>query len=280
MSWDYEFESRADSQARVDQKLAKLRKQGRVLEPTLPTAKRDLSSTFWGQAWNLNLMAYSDLESRMPRGRTYFRNGSVLGLELAEGRVTSIVRGTNVYEVDIAITPLEKPAWATLKQRCQGKITDVMDLLAGDLSDEVMREVTDLQGGLFPTSRQIRLSCSCPDYADMCKHCAATLYAVGALLDGNPRHLFTLRGVDPEELIGTVTTTISALTTATPQTDERTAALAESDLSALFGVSLGDDDSLLGSLVTELVPTAKKAAQKSPQKSVKKTSKKKSAPPS
>ncbi len=244
MSWyeyDHEYESRADSNARVEKKLAKLRKEGRRLEPTLPTAKRDLSATFWGRAWNLNLMAYSDYESRMPRGRTYFRNGSVLGLAITEGEVSSLVRGKDLYEVNISIKPLAAKAWTALKQRCQGKIADVMDLLAGELSDDVMREVTDLEGGLFPTNRQIKLSCSCPDWADMCKHCAATLYAVGALLDDNPRHLFTLRGVDAEELIGTVATTIDSLTTPGGQSEDRTAALGEQDLSALFGVSLTDD---------------------------------------
>jgi uncharacterized Zn finger protein len=261
MSWheyDYEFESRADSNARVEKKLAKLRKSGRRLDPTVPTAKRDLSATFWGKAWNLNLMAYSDYESRMPRGRTYFRNGSVLGLTVAEGEITSLVKGTDLYEVTIQIKPIPAKAWAALKQRCQGKITDVTDLLAGELSDEVMREVTDLEAGLFPSNRQISLSCSCPDWADMCKHCAATLYAVGALLDDNPTHLFTLRGVDAADLIGTVAHTIEALTTPASQTEERAAALDAQDLSALFGVTLVPP-TMLEALTAELVKPAAKA---------------------
>ena len=261
--YDYEYESKSDSNARVEKKLAKLRKEGRHLEPVLPTAKRDLSATFWGKAWNLNLMAYSDYESRMPRGRTYFRSGSVLGMKIEEGHVSSLVRGKDLYEVDITIKPLDQKSWKALKQRCQGKIADVMDLLAGELSDDVMREVTDLNGGLFPTNRQIKLSCSCPDWADMCKHCAATLYAVGALLDGNPRHLFTLRGVDPEELIGTVATTIDALTTPGVQSDDRAAALASQDLSALFGVTLSEE-TMLNEITAELVkPAVKKKTRKS-----------------
>ncbi len=277
MSWyeyDYDSESRSDANARVEKKLAKLRKSGRRLDPTVPTAKRDLSATFWGKAWNLNLVAYSDYESRMPRGRTYFRNGSVLGLTLDEGEVTSLVKGTDLYEVAIRIKPLTAKAWTGLKRRCQGKITDVTDLLAGELSDEVMREVTDLEGGLFPSQSQISLSCSCPDWADMCKHCAATLYAVGALLDDNPRHLFTLRGVDAAELIGSVATTIEALTTPTGQTEERAAALDEQDLSALFGVTLAPSlltDHLMETLL-EPAPKAKKSAKKSSIKSPRKSS--------
>jgi uncharacterized Zn finger protein len=229
---------RSAGSARVEKKLAQLRKEGVRLEPTLPTAKRDLSATFWGRAWNLNLMAYSHYESRMPQGRTFFRKGGVLGLEVATGEVRSYVVGKDVYEVIIRIRRIEDEVWAALRARCQGKIADVMDLLAGELSDEVMREVTALEDGLFPSDGEMKLSCTCPDYADMCPHCAATLYAVGALLDGNPRHLFTLRGVDAEELIGSVATTISALTTPDAPSEDRVAALDGEDLSALFGVAL------------------------------------------
>jgi uncharacterized Zn finger protein len=273
MSWyDYEYENRADSNARVEKKLAKLRNSGHRLDPTLPSAKKDLSATFWGRAWNLNLMAYSDYESRMPRGRSYFRNGSVLGIKVGEGEVSSFVKGTDLYEVTIRIKPLPAKAWTALKKRCQGKIADVADLLSGELSDDVLREVTDLEGGLFPSNRQISLSCSCPDWADMCKHCAATLYAVGALLDDNPRHLFTLRGVDAAELIGSVATTIDALTTPDSQPDDRAAALAlgEQDLSSLFGVTLVPDNVMLDELTADIVPPKSRASNLQKKSSIKK----------
>ena len=238
MAWNYDYESRDDSNRAVQRELTARQKRGENLDPVLPKSSRDLSTTFWGQAWNRNLMAYSDYESRMPRGRAYFRSGKVLGMKVVPGLITSVVAGSRIYDVEIRIAPLDEQGWNHLKQRCLGKISDVMDLLAGDLSDDVMREVTDLKTGMFPANRQIELRCSCPDYADMCKHCAATLYAVGSLLDDNPRHLFTLRNVDPQVLIGTTEQLIGALIDTTQPSGDRHAALEGMDLGEIFGIEV------------------------------------------
>ena len=88
-----------------------------------------------------------------------------------------------------------------LKQQCTGKIGTLLELLQGNLSDSVMAVVTDRKKGLFPLPTEIKMKCSCPDYAAMCKHIAAVLYGVGARLDQKPELLFLLRGVDHEELI-------------------------------------------------------------------------------
>ena len=255
MAWYYDDgESREDANRAVQRELTARRKRGENLEPVLPKSSRDLSTTFWGQAWNRNLMAYSDYESRMPRGRSYFRSGKVLGMKVEPGLITSVVAGSRVYDVEIQIARLAEKDWKHLQKRCLGKITDVMDLLAGDLSDDVMREVTDLKTGLFPSSDQIMLSCSCPDWAGMCKHAAATLYAVGSLLDDNPRHLFTLRNVDPQVLIGTLEQLIDALIDTTQPASDRHAALEGMDLGDIFGIA-----------VDTTVP-AKPPAKKAPRK--------------
>jgi uncharacterized Zn finger protein len=146
-------------------------------------------------------MAYSDYESRMPRGRSYFRAGKVMDLEITQGLVTAVVAGTRLYDIRITIAPIEAEEWDSLKQRCQGKIGALVELLSGALSDEVMREVTDPGHGLFPAPREMKPSCTCPDDAGLCKHVAATLYAVGSRFDEHPALLFTLRGVDPGEMI-------------------------------------------------------------------------------
>lgn len=89
-----------------------------------------------------------------------------------------------------------------MKQRCAGQIGSLLELLQGRLSKNGMAVVTDRHKDLFPLPEEIRLKCSCPDWAVMCRHAAAVLYGVGARLDEAPGLLFLLQGVDHEELIG------------------------------------------------------------------------------
>jgi uncharacterized Zn finger protein len=228
---------RKDEESRVQRELEKRRAAGESLRAEAPSHARNLSSTFWGQAWNRNLMAYSDYENRMPRGRSYFRAGRVMNLVIARGTVTATVAGTSIYDVNITISPLTAVAWKRLKQRCQGQIGGLMELLSGSLSEAVMREVTDADHGLFPAPRGMKLSCSCPDYVGLCKHLAATLYAVGSRLDTSPALLFTLRGVDPQEMIATnAAEAVAHLTAAAKVDDARADALAGADLEAMFGI--------------------------------------------
>ena len=231
------WRGRGDEEAKVQQELESRRAAGESLRAEVPGHARNLSTTFWGQAWNRNLMAYSDYESRLPRGRSYFRSGKVLDLKISRGLVTATVAGTRIYNIRIAIGALPPTAWKELKARCQGKIGGLMELLSGALSDEVMREVTDPGHGLFPAPREMKLNCDCPDYAGLCKHLAATLYAVGSRLDDAPALLFTLRGVDPEEMIARgAVEAVAALTTPGAVDDPRAAALAGVDFGEMFGV--------------------------------------------
>jgi hypothetical protein len=170
--------------------------EGRTLSP-VEVRGRKIATTFWGDAWCSNLEAYSDFANRLPRGRTYVRNGSVIDLQIERGRVRALVSGTSLYEVAIGMQPLPRPRWTRIKTQCAGQITSLVELLRGSLSDSVMEIVTRKGEGLFPSPREISLSCSCPDWATMCKHVAATLYGVGARLDRAPELLFTLRCVDP-----------------------------------------------------------------------------------
>lgn len=264
MSWNHypDYESKADKQARVARLIAQAQRRGQLLEPILPKKGRDLSTTFWGQAWNRNLMAYSDYESRLPRGRSYFRQGGVMDLEIEKGVVRSVVAGSDLYTVQITIAPLDNGRWMDLRNRCQGRVGSLLELLAGKLSAEVLRELTDLEHGLFPEPKEIRFSCTCPDWADLCKHCAATLYAVGTKLDDTPEHFFLLRGVEAEELTGGAMAAVDSLTAQGTQPAPRAAALAGADLSDLFGVELSGLEALL-----PLLPAPKKgSAIAAPQK--------------
>ncbi len=190
----------AERRRRAAKKVASMKKAGRTVSPVAITGHK-IATTFWGEAWCQNLEAYSDYASRLPRGRTYVRNGSVLDLQIEAGRVRTLVSGTELYEVEIAIKSLAKKRWTDIKGRCSGQIDSLVELLQGSISEGVMEIVTCKREGIFPSPQEITLNCSCPDWAAMCKHVAATLYGVGARLDHEPELLFTLRGVDPAEMV-------------------------------------------------------------------------------
>ena len=188
-------------QYRAEQRRVELaKKPGRALSPVVVSG-RDITTTFWGDAWGRNLERYSDFANRLPRGRSYLRSGSVLDLQIAPGQVTAIVSGTELYDVDIRVSPVPPKQWLAICRDTAGAIDSVVELLQGRLSTNVMARLCREATGLFPAPKEIRLSCSCPDAATMCKHVAAVLYGIGARLDRDPALLFTLREVKKEELI-------------------------------------------------------------------------------
>lgn len=190
----------AERRRRAAQKLAQLRKKGHQPKP-VQIEGRGIASTFWGKAWCDHLESHADLANRLPRGRTYVRNGSVIDLQLAEGEVRALVSGSEIYEVKVGIEPLAAVRWKAVRRECGGQIGTVVELLAGKLSSAVMEVLCHRQKGLFPATRELAMSCSCPDGAWLCKHLAAVLYGIGARLDHAPELLFTLRGVDGAELV-------------------------------------------------------------------------------
>ncbi len=235
--WDYypPYMSVGEKKARGALALAKLlKKSKRTAEPVvLAHRKRQLAATFWGQAWADNLDRYADLANRLPRGRAYLRNGSVLDLAIGPGRVEAFVAGTELYRVTVAITPLAKARWRRIVMRCTGRIGSLVALLRGELSDEVLGVLTHAREGLFPEPRELALDCSCPDGAELCKHVAAVLYGVAVRLDSRPELFFDLRRVDQSELIGSAT--IGVVGRSRAAAGKRIAA---DRLSAVFGIDL------------------------------------------
>ena len=194
------YVSVGERQARARKQIAKLKKQGKKIQPVQIEGKK-IARSFWGESWCKHLESFSDYENRLPRGRSYVRNGSVCHLEILPGKINAMVSGTSIYNVTINIDPLQDKAWTNIKKQCTGQIGSILELLAGKLSNEVMRIVTSQKTGLFPMPDEIKLGCSCPDWAAMCKHVAAVLYGIGNRLDNQPELLFLLRKVDPSELI-------------------------------------------------------------------------------
>ncbi len=222
----------AERRKRAARKLAQLRKKGHDPKP-IRIDGRAIAKTFWGKAWCDHLESHADLANRLPRGRTYVRNGSVIDLQIAEGEVRALVSGSEIYEVKVRIQPLAAPRWKTVRRECAGQIGTVVELLAGRFSSAVMEVLCHRQKGIFPVTREIAVSCSCPDGAWLCKHLAAVLYGVGARLDDAPELLFTLRGVDGAELVAAAGKA-GALATAAPADD----VIGGEHLAEIFGIEL------------------------------------------
>jgi len=198
---------------------------------------RQIARTFWGKAWCRHLEKFSDYANRLPRGRTYVRNGSVCHLDIGAGVITAMVMGSRMYNVKVEIKALPKKKWLGVKKRCAKGIGSLLELLEGRLSKSVMEVVTDRDTGLFPLPREIGLSCDCPDWAVMCKHVASVLYGVGARLDEEPELLFKLRRVKHEELISRE----MDVKTATRKKKDKRKRIAKRDLSEVFGIEIADE---------------------------------------
>ncbi len=213
----------------------KLVKKGQAVTPVIIEG-RTIARTFWGKSWCENLERYSDYANRLPRGRTYVRNGSVVDLKIARGEITAIVSGSEVYKARVAIEPVSPSVWKALCKDCAGSIDSLVELLQGRFSKGVMERVCLPGKGLFPSPKEIKLSCSCPDWADMCKHVAAVLYGVGARLDASPELLFTLRGVDHTELVAKASEGLPLAKK--PVSSKRV--MTGGDLGAIFGVDMAE----------------------------------------
>jgi uncharacterized Zn finger protein len=201
--WGYpKYVTVAEKKANALKKLEKLKKKNPNIKPILIQGKT-LARNWWGKSWNNNLERYADYENRIGRGRSYVRHGAVLDLQIKKGKVNALVAGSAArpYKVEIAIKPIANKRWKEIRQQCEGQLQSMQDLLAGKFPESLADIFFSHDKGLFPNPKAITLDCSCPDWAIMCKHVAATLYGVGARLDEDPSLFFTLRGVDTGDLI-------------------------------------------------------------------------------
>jgi uncharacterized Zn finger protein len=228
------YVSVADRRKLAEKEAAALRKKGRAISP-VTLVGRKITTTFWGKAWCDNLESYSDYANRLPRGRSYVRNGSIVHLEIGGAKIEALVRGTSMYTVKLVVKALARPRWRAVVDECSGQVTSLVELLGGKLSRGVMEIVTNKTRGIFPSPNEISLSCSCPDWATMCKHVAAAMYGVGARLDAQPDLLFRLRGVDPAQLI-----VKSVGRAAAKAARGSKPGLADDALGSIFGIEMDD----------------------------------------
>lgn len=157
---------------------------------------------WWGKEWIARLEQFND-SSRLARGRSYARKGQVTGLDVSSKGVSAKVQGSRVrpYNVSIRLTPYSQEEW----QRFVGVLSEnpvlVARMLGGEMPEEIDKLCSKAGLSLFPSSfRDIGASCSCPDYANPCKHLAAVFYLLAEAFDRDPFLLFTLRGIDKDAL--------------------------------------------------------------------------------
>ena len=239
--WGYApYVSVAQKRAKAEKKLKQLKKKNPNIKPVVISGKA-LAITWWGKAWNANLERYADYANRIGRGRSYVRHRAVLDLQIKPGVISALVQGSTSkpYSVDIKIKALNKKNWQEIKNACIGKIDSLQDLLIGKFP-KALNEIFTAQGkGFFPSPAEISFDCSCPDWASMCKHVAATLYGIGARLDENPSLFFKLRKVKMEDLVSEVVKkTADKLLEKAEKTDQRV--IDDSDLGDVFGIVMED----------------------------------------
>ena len=235
------YVSVAERRAKALKQLEKMKKKGLKVQPVQLTGRK-IADSFWGKGWCDHMESFSDYANRLPRGRTYVKNGSVCHLEIQGGVIKAIVSGTTLYNVSISITPLVKKKWDTLKYSCTGRIGSLIELLRGKLDHGVMEVVAHRREGLFPLPGEMKFTCDCPDWAGMCKHVAAVLYGVGARLDHAPEMLFLLRGVNHEELVD-----VSTVVTDVAKGGTSRRRIAATGIADVFGIDLAESvDSVSG----------------------------------
>ncbi len=234
------YETIAEKQARAARSVARMKKKNAQLAPIQVTGRK-LAITWWGMAWTENLERYADFANRISRGRSYLRQGAVLDLQIEPGKVTGLVQGSRVkpYQVEIHIQPLKPAVWMAITQACSGNIHSLQDLVSGKFPRNLAELFTASGTGLFPALREIAFNCSCPDWADMCKHVAAILYGIGVRFDEDPTLFFRLRQVDIDELItDALNQTSDSLLDRLVHKSRRS--LDHDDLSGLFGIDFVD----------------------------------------
>jgi uncharacterized Zn finger protein len=247
MGWGYwggfsPYVSKAEKLRKAEKTKAALAKKGIALEPVLVNG-REIARTWWGKTWSQNLERYADYENRVPRGRTYVRSGAVLDLKITPNTITAMVSGSRSkpYTIKIGISSLDKKVERALMEKSRSSLDSMQSLLSGefpaDLKDRFFKQGT----GLFPSPKEIKLDCSCPDWADMCKHVAAALYGTAVRLDEKPELFFVLRGIKIDDFVGKMIKREQSkmLKKATVKT-ARMINAKDDELSELFGIEMDD----------------------------------------
>ena len=165
---------------------------------------RSFGRSWWGNAWVEALEHRAHLDpNRLPRGRTYARHDRVARLDVEPGAVTALVRGSRAlpYRVVIGVRTFDDATWDRLATVVAQRAAHSAALLDGDLDPAIVAEAEAVDVHLMPGPGDLQPRCSCPDWADPCKHAAAVCYLIADELDRDPFTLFLLRGRSRNDLL-------------------------------------------------------------------------------
>ncbi len=167
------------------------------------TQRGQFGKTWWASRWIAALERLVD-SARLARGKSYARGGQVLNLDIQPGRVEARVQGSrpSPYKVRIEIQPLSEGDWERVADAMAEQALFAAKLLAGEMPPNIEEAFAAAKVSLFPASRKdLTTDCSCPDWANPCKHIAAVYYLLGEQFDADPFLLFRLRGKGKDELM-------------------------------------------------------------------------------
>jgi uncharacterized Zn finger protein len=258
-----EYVSVAQKRAKAKRAQGALKKKNPKIAPVLIQGSK-IANTWWGKSWNQNLERYADYSNRIGRGRSYVRHGAVLDLQIKAGKIQGLVQGSRStpYKISISIQALSKTTWKYIRESTVGQLDSLSELLAGKFPKSLQDIFFDCDEGVFPNPREIEFECSCPDWAYMCKHVAATLYGVGARLDQDPSLLFKLRNIQIDDLISQAIKRTSKAMLEKAET-KSSRVMDDANLTEVFGIQLDEN------MVLKKRPSAKK--KKEPQQDVAKS---------
>lgn len=169
-----------------------------------PGSRRGFGATWWGAAWVDALQGRAKLDpNRLPRGRSYARSGAVGDLRVAPGEVHAPVQGSRArpYDVHVRVRQFDNDEWDRLLDIVAAQLGHTAALLDGELPPAILDDATTAGLELLPGPGDLQPRCSCPDWADPCKHAAAVCFLVADVLDADPFALLLLRGRDRDAIL-------------------------------------------------------------------------------
>ncbi|HEY4034518.1 MAG TPA: SWIM zinc finger family protein [Ktedonobacteraceae bacterium] len=207
--WDYYSESQP---RKVDKGIKTKSERGAI------------GASWWSKRW-VHALESLGMGTRLTRGRSYARMGQVLSIDVQSGLVKARVQGSlrEPYKIDIRLQPFSDADWVRVMEAMAAQAVFAAKLLAGEMPTNIEDAFESVNLSLFPTTeKDLQTNCSCPDWANPCKHIAAVYYILAEHFDGDPFLIFKLRGRSKDELLAVLREKRTAIL---PVTDSASTAL-------------------------------------------------------